>query len=49
VVVDYGVEGRGWVEILTDLIQKDLSRVGFSQFVLVQDVVAVEMVGGRRG
>jgi imidazole glycerol phosphate synthase subunit HisF len=49
VVLDYGVEGRGWGEILTNLIQKDPSRVGFAQVVLAQDVVEMVTVGRRRG
>ena len=39
---------RRWGEFLPDLIQKDPSRVAFSQVVLAQDVVALAMVGSRR-
>ena len=47
VVLDDGVKRR-WVEFLRDLIQKDPSRVGLVEVVLVQGVVAVAVVGRRR-
>jgi hypothetical protein len=46
-VVDYGV-GVQWVQFLSDVVQKDPSMVGPVWVVLVQSVVAVAVVGGRR-